>query len=113
MQEEMDDFQDRQSTRLIAENVHPTSPLFYTPAPGKRLTIVIKASGKKEQDMRLLKQVYGMLHASPGSDRFTFLCKEGGKEVALDFPNDAISITDELLKRVNQLVGEENVHLLE
>ncbi len=112
-QEEMDDFQDRQSTRLIAENVHPTSPLFYTPAPGKRLTIVIKASGKKEQDMRLLKQVYGMLHASPGSDRFTFLCKEGGKEVALDFPNDAISITDELLKRVNQLVGEENVHLLE
>ena len=79
----------------------------------KNLTIVINASGKKEQDVRLLKQVYGMLHSSPGEDRFTLLCRENGRDVELDFPNDAISISDDLLERVNHLVGEENVFIQE
>lgn len=79
----------------------------------KNLTIIINATGKKEHDIRLLKQIYGMLRASPGIDRFTFLCREDGKEVELDFPNDAISITTELIDRVHHLVGEENVRITE
>jgi DNA polymerase-3 subunit alpha len=79
----------------------------------KNLTIIINASGKKEQDIRLLKQVYGMLRSSPGEDRFTLLCREDGREVELDFPNDAIHISDDLLEKVNHLVGEENVHIQE
>ncbi len=79
----------------------------------KNLTIVINASGKKDQDIRLLKQVYGMLRSSPGDDRFTLLCRENGRDVELDFPNDAIRISDDLLEKVNHLVGKENVHIQE
>jgi len=98
------------SANKIAEDGSSISPLSVVQM-GKNLTIVITASGKKDQDIRLLKQVYGMLHASPGEDRFTLLCRENGKEVELDFPNDAIQITDELLERVNHLVGKENVQI--
>ncbi len=91
------------------EPVHYTAPV--VDANNKNLTIIINATGKKEQDIRLLKQIYGMLRSSPGDDSFTFLCREDGKEVELDFPNDAIHITNELLDRVHHLVGEENVQI--
>jgi len=84
-----------------------------TNAKGKSLTVIINATGKPDQDIRLLQQVYGMLRASPGDDRFTFLCRENGRDVVMDFPNDAIRITDDLLAKVHHLVGEENAWVRE
>lgn len=84
-----------------------------TNAKGKSLTVIINATGKPDQDIRLLQQVYGMLRASPGDDRFTFLCRENGRDVVMDFPNDAIRITDDLLVKVHHLVGEENAWVRE
>jgi hypothetical protein len=77
------------------------------------MTIVINASGKKDCDIRRMKQVFGILHTSPGEDKFTFVCQENGKEVELDFPNHYIHITPDLIQRVHQIVGDENVRIEE
>lgn len=77
------------------------------------MTIVINASGKKDCDIRRMKQVFGILHTSPGEDKFTFVCQENGKEVELDFPNHYIRITPDLIQRVHEIVGDENVRIEE
>jgi hypothetical protein len=54
-----------------------------------------------------------MLHASPGTDRFKFICRENGKDVEMDFPNDTIHITPALIEKVHNLVGQGNVEVKE
>ena len=79
----------------------------------KRMTIIIHATGKKDCDIRLMRQIYGLLHASPGVDQFTFVCNENGKNVEMDFPNDRIQITPDLIEKVHTVVGKENVLIAE
>lgn len=79
----------------------------------KYMKIVINATGKRESDLRLIQQVYGILHASPGTDRFKFICRENGKDVEMDFPNDTIHITPDLIEKVHGLVGQGNVEVNE
>lgn len=100
-------------SQAVAEKTPANNKTAPAAAQGKKLTIVINATGKKDQDIRLLKQVYGILHASPGADHFTFLCREDGKEVTMEFPNDATHVTHDLLEKINRLVGEENVEIKE
>lgn len=83
------------------------------PENNKYMKIVINATGKRESDLRLIQQIYGMLHASPGTDRFKFICRENGKDVEMDFPNDTIHITPALIEKVHNLVGQGNVEVKE
>jgi len=94
---------------VIAEKKVKSPKPAPVPEISKRMTIIIDATGKKDCDIRKMKQIYGVLHASPGIDRFSFICRENGKNVEMDFPNDSISITPDLIEKVHHMVGAENV----
>ena len=77
------------------------------------LLLQLASCGSRERDNRRLKQIYGFLTSTPGSDRFAFLCQEDGQTVRLDFPNDNTCINESLLREVRGIVGETNVRVEE
>jgi DNA polymerase-3 subunit alpha len=73
------------------------------------LTVEFSASGNKEQDKRRLQRLLGFLHSCPGQDRFALLLEENGHRYILDFPNDTTGVCEELLRRLGEIVGSQNV----
>ena len=94
---------------IIAPIINPTG--------GKKsssrqlITIILKASGEKERDVRRMKRIHGLLNSFPGDDRFCFLLFERGHQHLLDFPNDTTAANQELLNKLVELVGHENVQV--
>ena len=94
---------------IIAPIINPTG--------GKKssnrqlITIILKASGEKERDVRRMKRIHGLLNSFPGEDRFCFLLFERGHQHLLDFPNDTTAANQELLNKLVELVGHENVQV--
>jgi len=75
------------------------------------VTVVLKATGEKERDVRRLKRVHGLLRANPGSDHFCLMIHENGSRHFLDFPNDTTGVNPDLLNKLVELVGSENVQV--
>ncbi len=67
----------------------------------------------KERDNRRSKLIYGLLNSVPDTDRFALICKENGKVVRLDFPNDLTAMSESLLRELKGMVGEVNVEVEE
>jgi len=93
------------------------SPRVYDPQYRKEnnethmVTVILRATGEKDRDVRRLKRVHGLLRSSPGSDHFCFLVFENGHRHFLDFPNDTTGANSLLLNRLEELVGVENVQV--
>ena len=77
----------------------------------RMVTIVLRASGEKDRDVRRLKRIHGLLRASPGNDHFCFLVFENGYRHFLDFPNDTTGANNTLINTLVELVGAENVQV--
>jgi DNA polymerase-3 subunit alpha len=75
------------------------------------ITIILKASGEKDRDVRRMRRIHGLLNSYPGEDRFCFLVYERGHQHLLDFPNDTTSASQELLNKLVELVGHDNVQV--
>ncbi len=75
------------------------------------VTIVIKHGGNAMRDKLLLRQVYGTLISYHGADRFTLQIIENDKTHLLEFPDATTKLTNELLHRLRDLVGPENVQV--
>ena len=75
------------------------------------VTVILRPSGDKERDRRKINRAYGELTVYPGKDRFSFLIYEGGRGYQIEFPNDTTGLTPELLQRLKDQVGEENVRV--
>jgi DNA polymerase-3 subunit alpha len=75
----------------------------------KMITIVLRCTSDKERDVRQLKHIHGLLRANPGVDHFCLMIYENGFRHFLDFPNDTTGVTPELIGRLVELVGAENV----
>jgi DNA polymerase-3 subunit alpha len=73
------------------------------------ITVTLKASGEKDRDVRRMRRVHGLLNSFPGEDHFCFLVFEQGRRHLLDFPNDTTAANAELLNKLVELVGQENV----
>ncbi len=73
--------------------------------------IILRGSEDKERDSRRFKRIHGMLSSTPGKDRFAFLMFERGHYYLIEFPNESTLITPELLRRLADLAGEENVQV--
>jgi len=88
------------------------SPYLSTAKNNKQLiTVTLKSSGEKERDVRRMRRVHGLLNSFPGEDRFCFLVFEQGRRHLLDFPNDTTAANTELLNKLVELVGPENVQV--
>ena len=75
------------------------------------ITIVLKTSGEKQRDVRRMRRIHGLLNSFPGEDRFCFLVFERGHQHLLDFPNDTTAANQELLNKLVELVGLENIQV--
>jgi DNA polymerase-3 subunit alpha len=75
------------------------------------LTVTIKPTGDQSRDNRRLTQVHSLLCSNSGNDRFCFIVFEGGHRYLLDFPNETTGINQDLLSRLDKMVGEENISI--
>ncbi|HTX78439.1 MAG TPA: DNA polymerase III subunit alpha, partial [Longilinea sp.] len=110
---------------FVPADAPPAFPLryLYTPpniarsvAEGKgdsqrMATVVMRGSGSKDQDVRRVTRVLGLLRSYPGKDRFALFVFENGHSYLLEFPNDTTGINQELLRKLADMVGEENVRV--
>ncbi len=75
------------------------------------LTVVIRSSGDKTRDVLRLRRIHGLMMSFPGNDRFAFHVFERGRGYLLEFPNYTTGVCPELLSRLQELVGADNVRL--
>jgi DNA polymerase III subunit alpha len=73
--------------------------------------ITILSSGSKQKDKRRLRQVFNLLVSTPGTDHFSFICRENGDAYRIDFPNDCTDLNPAMLEKIWGIVGEENVRI--
>jgi len=77
----------------------------------RMVTVVLRSSGEKDRDIRKLKRIHGLLRSCPGNDHFCFYIFENGHSYFLDFPNDTTGANSQLIDRLVELVGNENVQI--
>lgn len=103
------------SPATIQPSNFPTFPPIIPPEPEsdnglppRILTVFLRPSGDADRDRRRIRNVYGILIGSHGKDRFQFQIFENGKGHLIDFPNDTIRISPEMLDRLKKLMGSES-----
>jgi DNA polymerase-3 subunit alpha len=106
----------------LPESIGPMPPLIISPrvfesprsvekGEAHMVTVILRATGDKDRDIRRLKRVHGLLRSCPGSDHFCFYIFENGHRHFLDFPNDTIGVNSQLIDRLVELVGTENIQV--
>jgi DNA polymerase-3 subunit alpha len=79
----------------------------------RMITVSLSGSGDKIRDSRKLKCVYNLLRSSPGKDKFAVALHEGGRFHLIEFPNNTTGINEELINRVAELIGGDNIQISE
>jgi DNA polymerase-3 subunit alpha len=77
----------------------------------RMVTVVLRSTGDKERDTRRLKMIYGVLVSIPGKDRFSFMVFEKERRYLVEFPNETTGISPELVHKLTQMVGEDNIRI--
>lgn len=78
----------------------------------KMITIVLRTNFNESDIGNLrMKRVIGLLRSYHGRDHFELLILENGKPYQFDFPNDTTGYCIELLRKLQKMVGEENVQV--
>ncbi len=79
--------------------------------PVRRATIYLRSKGDKARDILHMRRVHGALISYPGNDRFTFYVFEGRSGYMLEFPNETTDLNDELVARLEHMLGENNLRV--
>jgi DNA polymerase-3 subunit alpha len=82
-----------------------------TNAQPRMLKVILRATSDKSRDARRIKNVHGMLRSCPGRDRFCFMVFESGLFIQIEFPNETTGVSTELVGKLVDLVGEENIQV--
>jgi DNA polymerase-3 subunit alpha len=86
-----------------------------TPEPARdkvyMITVVMRSSGDKTRDVLRLRRIHGTVMTYPGNDRFAFQVFERGRGYLVEFPNFTTGMCQELISRLNLLVGSDNVRV--
>ena len=99
--------------KVLEKVVSPIIPPIPT-TDGKDInmvTVVLRPRVDKVRSNLLLRRVFGLMISYPGNDRFAFHIFEGGRGHLLEFPNLTTGLNPELIARLNELVGPENVRI--
>jgi hypothetical protein len=75
------------------------------------ITVVLRSSGDKTRDVLRLRRIHGTVMSYPGYDRFAFQVYERGRGYIVEFPNFTTGLCPELIAKLNQLVGSENIRV--
>jgi hypothetical protein len=79
--------------------------------PPQILTVILRPTGDAQRDIRRISRLHGTFISYPGKDRFAFQIFEEGRAHLIEFPNDTTHLCAELLVRIKDAVGEENLRL--
>ncbi|MEX2162528.1 MAG: DNA polymerase III subunit alpha [Anaerolineales bacterium] len=74
----------------------------------RMVTIYLRSKGDKARDILAIRRVHGALISYPGADRFAFYVFEGRSGYLLDFPNDSTELSEELIVRLEEMLGANN-----
>lgn len=78
----------------------------------RMMTIILRANRNESDRGRMqMKRVVNVLRSYPGKDKFGLMIFENGKRVDLEFPNDTTGYCSELMQRLKEMVGEDNVQV--
>jgi DNA polymerase III subunit alpha len=77
----------------------------------RMVTVVLRSTGDKVRDVRRLRHVHGLLLSCPGNDHFSLMLFEFDHYYLIEFPNDSTGITPELIRKLVNAVGEDNVRV--
>jgi DNA polymerase III subunit alpha len=75
------------------------------------LTVVLRSTGDKTRDVLRLRRIHGIITSYPGRDRFGFMVYERGHGYRLEFPNFTAGICQELLDRLQGLLGPDHIQV--
>jgi len=75
------------------------------------VTILMRASGDKDKDVRKINRLLGLLRSTPGKDHFALMIFERGHRFLMEFPNDTTGFNPEILRKLGELVGPENLQI--
>lgn len=78
----------------------------------KMLTIILRA-GENEKDRSIIRmrRVVGLLKSYHGKDKFGLMIFEKGSRVSLEFPNDTTGYCPDLMRKLKEMVGEDNIQI--
>ena len=79
--------------------------------PPQMLTVILRPSGDSQRDIRRISRLHGTFISYPGKDRFAFQIFEEGRGHLIEFPNDTTHLCADLLTRLKDAVGEENLRV--
>ncbi len=79
--------------------------------PPQILTVILRPTGDTQRDIRRISRLHGTFISYPGKDRFAFLIFEEGLGHLIEFPNDTTNLCADLLTRIKDAVGEENLRV--
>jgi len=104
--------------------VNPFVPISYLIAPfsgavtghkkdaqPRMVTVILRSITDKERGARRVRRLYGLLKSYPGNDHFSVMIYEGGHGYLIEFPNETTGINPELIHKLVELVGEDNVRI--
>lgn len=77
----------------------------------RMISIVLRSTGDRQRDIRRLKSAQGLLLSHPGKDHFAFQIIEDGKLSSIEFPNNTTGISQELINKLADLVGNDNIRV--
>ncbi|MCU0489205.1 MAG: hypothetical protein MUE67_09660, partial [Anaerolineales bacterium] len=75
------------------------------------ITVLFRTTGDKTRDVLRLRRIHGIITSYPGNDRFAFHVFERGRGYLLEFPNFTIGFSPELVTRLSNLIGSENIRI--
>lgn len=75
------------------------------------VTVILRPRGDKLRDNLRARQVHGTLISYAGRDRFAFQIFENGETHLVEFPGDTTHLNRDLLNRLIDILGEENVQV--
>ena len=76
----------------------------------RMITVVLRSNHNDiDHGVRCMKRVVGLLRSYPGKDKFGLLLFDGPRRFQLEFPNDTTGYSPDLIRKLKNLVGEENV----
>jgi DNA polymerase-3 subunit alpha len=79
--------------------------------PPQMVTVILRPSGDPQRDIRRISRLHGTFISYPGKDRFALQIFEEGRGHLIEFPNDTTHLCDELITRLKEKVGEENLRI--
>ena len=77
----------------------------------RMVTVILHPCGDKVRDQRRLQRLHGLLRSCPGLDRFSLMIHESGHDYLVEFPNNTTGISTEMLRKLSEIIGEENVRV--